>query len=85
MLPRQAFLTTKKFYKPFEAIRKDKAKGGILIAVSTIFNEPLLIDKDSQNASYVHIQIDSDPYVTRIIVCYGPQENAGLEKKTEKF
>ena len=73
------------YHKPFETVRNKNSKGGILIAANTDLNEPMLIEVDENNASFLNVQINIYSTELRIIACYAPQDNASLEIKTAFF
>ena len=64
-------------------MRKYNTKGGILVAVRDSIHEPILIDSDADNASFLNIEIKVNDIPIRIIACYAPQDSADIEIKTK--
>ena len=70
-------------FQSFPAVRSKKSGGGLYIGVKHGVCEPIMID-DSENAHFVTIRLSRKEHGIRIILIYGPQENA-LEETVSSF
>jgi len=71
-------------YTVFEAIRKNKEKGGTMLGVKETLN-PVLIEEYSDTFELLVVEINVGENGIRVITGYGPQENWEISDKMPFF
>ena len=71
-------------FEIFEAIRKNKEKGGSMIGVHKSL-EPVLIEEYSDNFELIVVEVKTSNQQIRIITGYGPQESWTSDERRPFF